>query len=66
MKIFYLVYHISGTLFTHHVLSANSSQKSCIKSMRVILSRNRSESFNLLYLQECAFLSNCESIEYIY
>ena len=41
-------------LFTHHVLSANSSLKSCIKSMHVNLSRNRSESLNLLYLQECA------------
>ena len=41
-------------LFTRHVLSANSSLKSYIKSTRVNVSRNPSESLkNLLYLQDC-------------
>ena len=47
------------------VLSANSSLKSCIKSMQMNLSRNRSESFNLLYLQDCAFFTNFENIKYL-
>ena len=40
-------------LFMHHVLSANSSLKSCIKSTRVNFSWNPCERFHLLYLEEC-------------
>ena len=40
-------------LFTRHVLSANSTLKSCIKSMRENFSRNPRESWNLLYSPEC-------------
>ena len=37
-------------LFTHHVLSANSSLKSCIKSTRLNVSRNPSESFKIYFI----------------
>ena len=43
-------------LFTRHVLSANSSLKSCIKSTRVNFSRNPSESFKIYFI--CKIVSN--------
>ena len=43
-------------LFTHHVLSANSSLKSCIKSTRVNFSRNPSESLKIYFI--CKIVSN--------
>ena len=43
-------------LLTRHVLSANSSLKSCIKSTRVNFSRNPSESFKIYFI--CMIVSN--------
>ena len=43
-------------LFTRHVLSANSSLISCIKSTRVNFSRNPSESFKIYFI--CKIVSN--------
>ena len=43
-------------LFTRHVLSANSSIKSCTKSTRVNFSRNQSESFKIYFI--CKIVSN--------
>ena len=43
-------------LFTPHVLSANSSLKSCIKSTQMNFSRNPSESFKIYF--SCKIVSN--------
>ena len=40
-------------LSMHHGFSANSTQKQCIKSMRINISQNPSETFNLPDLQDC-------------
>ena len=48
-------------LFTHHVFSANSTLKPCIKSTPINISQNHSKSLNLPDLQET--VSNlCECI----
>ena len=46
-------------LFTRHVFFSNYSLKSCIKSTRVNFSRNPSERFNLLYLENVSNLRDC-------
>ena len=43
-------------LFTRHVLSANSSLKSYIKSTRVYFSRNPSDRFKIYFI--CKIVSN--------
>ena len=59
IQVFLLIPHLSNILYirlyTRHVLSVNSSLKSCIKCKRVNFSGILSDSFTgiLFYLQEC-------------
>ena len=57
IQVFLLIPHLPNIpyirLYTRHVLSVNSSLKSCIKCKRVNFSWILSESFILFYLQEC-------------